>query len=351
MLFVEPPADVLFDIRSRRIPTPPRFRRLSKDGRLVALRPLKPFPRRFGRAADVLMLGQVKVAARALRLLQPTLWINDVTFAPLISETGWSTVYDITDDWLLAPFLPRELARLTRLDDLALTEADEVVVCSPALAASRGLKRDVSVVPNGVDVEHFRRARPRPSDLPDSPTAVYVGSLHDARIDVRLVVELAAALPRLTVVLVGPNSLEMSSRLLLEQTPNVVMLGPRPYRDVPGYLQHADAIVVPHLVSPFTESLDPIKAYECLTVDTPTVATPVAGFREHSATLNIVDRAGFVRCVERVISGASSRIQNPEPVGWEARAIAFERILDRAWHGPEPSARDAKGRGAPVARR
>ena len=49
---------------------------------------------------------------------------------------------------------------------------------------------------------------------------------------------------------------------------------------MPGYLQHADVVIVPHVVSPFTESLDPIKAYECLAVGRPTVATPVPGFRE-----------------------------------------------------------------------
>ena len=42
-------------------------------------------------------------------------------------------------------------------------------------------------------------------------------------------------------------------------------------------------MIVPHLVNPFTESLDPIKAYECLAAGRPTVATPVAGFRDLGA--------------------------------------------------------------------
>ena len=45
------------------------------------------------------------------------------------------------------------------------------------------------------------------------------------------------------------------------------------YEVVPSYLQHADVISIPHVVSPFTESLDPIKARECVAVGTPTVAT------------------------------------------------------------------------------
>ena len=65
--------------------------------------------------------------------------------------------------------------------------------------------------------------------------------------------------------------------ILFSAGASVRLLGPRPYADVPGYLQHADVIVVPHRVDAFTESLDPIKAYECLAVARPVVATPVAG--------------------------------------------------------------------------
>ncbi len=330
VLFVEPAADVLFDLRSRRVPTLPRLRRLSQDGRLRALRPLKLLPRKVGRLADHLLLRQVPWAARAVGFSRPTLWINDITYAPLIARTGWPSLYDVTDDWLLAPSPPRELDRQRRLDELALAQADEVVVCSPALAASRGAGRAVSLVPNGVDVEHFRRPRPRPTDLPKAPTAVYLGSLHDARIDVELVVEIANALPQLSLVFVGPSSLGAASQRLLEALPNVFLLGPRPYRDAPGYLQHADVVIVPHRVSAFSETLDPIKAYECLAIDRPTVATPVAGFREHDGALMITGRDVFVDRVAAVLQQPPASVRRAEPVGWDERAAAFESALRRA---------------------
>ena len=47
-----------------------------------------------------------------------------------------------------------------------------------------------------------------------------------------------------------------------------------------GYLQHADVLVVPHVVTSFTDSLDPIKLYEYQAVGRPVVSTPVAGFRD-----------------------------------------------------------------------
>jgi glycosyltransferase involved in cell wall biosynthesis len=262
--------------------------------------PILAMPLRFGRLAGELLFRQVQHAARAAGFTRPILWVNDVTYAPLIAHTRWPSVYDVTDDWLLAPFPPQEIERLKHLDAEALAEADEVVVCSPALAESRGRTRSVTVIPNGVDVEHFRRPRPRPLDLPAAPTAVYVGSLHDARLDVELVTDLADSHSGLSVVLIGPDSLGEESRHQLASRPNVRLLGTRPYTDVAAYLQHADVVIVPHRVSLFTESLDPIKAYECLAVSRPTVATPVAGFREYGDVFTVVRREEFVQLLSEL---------------------------------------------------
>jgi teichuronic acid biosynthesis glycosyltransferase TuaH len=330
VLFVEPPADVLFDLARRRRPLVPRIKALRQDERLYALRPLKPLPRRVGPLSDWVLLHRVIDASRRLGFTRPTLWLNDVTYAPLIRRTGWPSVYDVTDDWLLAPFPAREVARLRKLDEAALAQAQEVVVCSPALAASRGRDRAVTLVPNGVDIEHFRRPRPRPSDLPAAPTAVYVGTLHDARLDIGLVIELARVLTTLSVVLVGPDALDAAVRRMLSAEPNIHLLGARPYADVPAYLQHADVVVVPHRVTPFTESLDPIKAYECLALETPTVATPVAGFRELADYTTIAAAESFVTAVRDTLSVPSTRRAVGNPASWTDRARMFEVVLMRA---------------------
>jgi teichuronic acid biosynthesis glycosyltransferase TuaH len=330
VLFVEPPTDVLFDALSRRRPIPPRLSKIRADGRLRAFRPLKAVPRRFGRFADNALLTQVQLVTRVIGLRNPVLWINDVTYAPLIDRTGWGSIYDVTDDWLLAPFAPNEIQRLRRLDSLAIREVDEVVVCSEALAKTRGALRAVTLVPNGVDVEHFRKQRTRPHDLPETPVAVYVGSLHDARLDVDLVLELADSLPGLTIALVGPDVLDQSARAQLAQRRNIALLGRRPYEDVPAYLQHADVVIVPHRVSDFSATLDPLKLYECLVIETPTVATPVAGFRDHADALVVADRSAFVACVRKVLAVGGMPRTRVMPPTWIDRAKVFEQVLARA---------------------
>lgn len=330
VLFVEPPADPLYDLSSLRAPALPKLRTISADRRHKALRPLKAFPRKAGPMADALLLAQVELGVRAMGLRRPTLWINDVTYAPLIRRKRWPSVYDVTDDWLFAPASESEIGRLRRLDTLALEAADEVVVCSAGLAASRGTQRPVTLIPNGVDVGHFQRPQPRPTDLPVAPVVIYVGSLHEARLDVDLLVEVAQLGNGINIVLVGPIALTRTSLCRLEEIPNILLLGPRPYAEVPGYLQHADAIIVPHLVSPFTESLDPIKAYECLTVDTPTVATPVAGFRQLGSEFDIVGRNDFAAHVKQAVLNKERFKHRQQPVSWDDRAAQFAALLSRA---------------------
>lgn len=333
VLFVEPPVDPIFDLSSGRRPHRPRFREVGYGGRLRSLRPLKPLPRRAGPLADAALRGQVRMTVRRLNFSTPTLWINDVTYAPLIRSTGWPSVYDVTDDWLAAPFPRRELARLKELEQVALTDAAAVTVCSRNLADSRGRARNVTLIPNAVDVEHFRRPRPRPEDLPACRAAVYVGTLHESRLDVELVSKLARALPSLHVVLVGPDSLNDESRRALRDEPNVSLLGARPYEDVPAYLQHADVIVVPHLVNDFTNSLDPIKAYECLAVGVPTVAVPVAGFRELDGAVRLASREDFAATVASVLEGDLG-FDGAQPSSWDERVDEFERILREASRYP-----------------
>src|ERR1019366_8413685 len=94
VLFVEPPADVLFELSQLRRPVGARMSVLRADGRLPVFRPLKPLPRRLGSFSDRWLCRRVVDATQRLGFTRPTLWLNDVTFAPLIRRMGWPSVYD-----------------------------------------------------------------------------------------------------------------------------------------------------------------------------------------------------------------------------------------------------------------
>jgi glycosyltransferase involved in cell wall biosynthesis/GT2 family glycosyltransferase len=338
VLFVEPPFDVAHELRRRGSRRPaPGLRPLEDDGRIVRVEPRKVWPRLLGPFADRSLRRQITSAAAELGFDRPDLWVNDPSFAPLVDGTSWPATYDITDDWTKAGGPTRVRQRVERREARLLDACGAVVVCSSDLAGARRAARpDLEVIPNAVDVEHFTRPRPRPADLPRAPVAVYVGTLHDDRLDVDLVVELASALPEVGIALVGPDSLSPSAQAELGLCSNVHLLGPRAYDDVPGYLQHADVVIVPHLRTPFTESLDPIKAYECVAVGRPTVATPVAGFRGLGPPVVCAEPPAFVAAVRAALASPVEATELTMRGGgavlpsWAARGQAFRDALVRA---------------------
>jgi len=334
VLYVNPPTDPLHELSQRRLPSQIRLLREQVDESVWLLRPVKLLPRFAGPMADQLLLRDVLRSTRQLGFDQPVLWINDTNYADLVPRTGWSSVYDVTDDWLHSSMTSRALRTLRARDAALVAQCDAVVVCSPDLATSRGTGRRVHLIPNGVDIERFRTPRPRPSDLPGAPVALYTGSLHEDRFDVELCVDLANAVDPVNVVLLGPSSLSAASTLRLSAVPNIHLLGARPYADVPAYMQHADVLIVPHRVTPFTESLDPIKAYESLAVSKPTVATPVAGFRQLGPPVVVRERSTFAETVkalledDHVACGAAEQL----PVAtWHDRAKELASVLDSLW--------------------
>lgn len=342
-LFIEPAVDVTFELVQRRRPGPSGLRQVTPDGRLWAMRPRKVLPRLVAGSAVARHLAASAVAAVAKADLdRPLLWVNDVSYAPLAQGVDWPVVYDITDDWLQVGGPRRGMGRLAALEAALLERAEEVVVVSPALAKTRTAHRPVHLIANAVDVDHFSVKRSRPADLPPGAVALYVGTQHEARLDIELCAATARLIAPAKLVLVGQNSLSREASRLLSQA-GCLLLGPRPYHEVPAYYQHADVIVVPHPLNPFTESLDPIKGYECQAVGRPTVVTPVAGLRELGPPIEVCDRAEFPERVRAaLVAGLPSEPGCPPT--WRERAEAFATVMRSA-----RAKRDAAPQGPPSA--
>ena len=109
LLFVGNPVDILWSLRQGHLPELAPLHSVGDTGRLWAMTPRKWMPRRVWPRGDSSLFRQALAAGRHLGFSRPVLWVNDSTYAPFIPGTGWPSVYDVTDDWLLGEGETREL--------------------------------------------------------------------------------------------------------------------------------------------------------------------------------------------------------------------------------------------------
>jgi glycosyltransferase involved in cell wall biosynthesis len=190
-----------------------------------------------------------------------------------LASGGW--VFDSLDNWITHPVLRRHADRANDAYGRILGPARAVLVPSEATRTELNpFRRDITVVPNGVDLDRFAHLKERPRDLPAPPIVGYVGKL-GIRLDVDYILAVAEALPETTFVFIGPE-LERAIVRPLHNARNIVLLGDRRVETVPEYLAAFDVAWIPHRVGEGETGGDLMKKYEYWAARRQVVTTPIA---------------------------------------------------------------------------
>ncbi len=324
------------DLRREALQTVPEY------PNITLLRPLKLLPntlawgRRFNEAHA---RRQIQRAARKIGLQNPILWLNPHSAVHMAGRMGErAVVYDITDDWIEAAASAAEKERIAAQDASLCRRADAVIVCSERLfELKRGLAHHLHLIPNGVNMDHYQSVSdsgPLPEETRDWPKPVlgYTGTLHPERVAVALIETLARRFSTGTIALVGPNMLPPSEEARLRRCGNVRLTGAVPYARLPDYMRAFDVCITPHRMTPFTESLNPIKLWEYLAGGKPIVSTDIAGFRDYPQLVRLASNIeDFVaQCQSALIEGGSGRAARQAEAAdhsWNARLDTVLAVL------------------------
>jgi glycosyltransferase involved in cell wall biosynthesis len=156
------------------------------------------------------------------------------------------------------------------------------------------------------------------------------------------------------LVFVGPNHLPGDVVGQLTARGNVYFTGAVPYLKIPEYMRAFDVCVVPHRMSAFTESLNPIKLFEYLAAGKPIVATDVAGFRDFPELVRIARTADeffdqMLLALQEGDSKLQARRDEAAKHSWKLRVDQIEEVLMSIGRQPiEPSMKKSELSGAAV---
>jgi glycosyltransferase involved in cell wall biosynthesis len=257
--------------------------------------------------------------------------------------------YDCMDHFTLLPDKRANPLVLAAMERKLVKKADLIFVTSKALQDRKETNRGEWVlVRNGVDLNHFDPHVSRFVE-PDGelagitkPIIGYIGCI-DSWFDGDAIAFLAASRPDLSLVLVGPVQDRATARKLRGYR-NVHLLGPKPYRDLPRYLDAFAVCLIPFQVNELTRAVNPVKLYEYLAAGKPVVAAPLDEIRRYRDLVSIyATKEELVEEVDRALREqdpeiARLRVQVAGENTWGRRVEEMGRAL-ASYLAPEANAR------------
>lgn len=255
-------------------------------------------------------------------------------------------VYWVKDDMVGGADLFGMPAERIAAEEAKLAESADLIIATSADIAQRWQARGHQAVhiPPGYDdtIPERTDAAPLPADvdLPE-PIAGFIGHLAH-RIDLELLDAVAAT--GCSLLLVGPRhprfDLHTMERLLAR--PNVRWVGPKPFQQLPTYLNVIDVGLVPYTDSAFNRGSFPLKTLEYLAAGCAVVATDLPAIRWLDTDL--IKVAAGPSGYAAAVTGALRQPRDPNLVArrrafaaahtWGRRAEAFAAVLGIPVTGP-----------------
>lgn len=274
-------------------------------------------------------------------LTQPVvLWsyLSELTLAVYRCLKPAILCYHVLDDFSVLS--PKDRYLEAAIENLA----DLLFVVSPTLQERYAKQvRQVFLLPNGVDVQHFAQALSPDISVPQdlaklpSPRIGFVGMVDPKWVDTSLLLQIAQSRPGWSVVIIGPLSDWCPPRNL---PPNCHFLGIRPYQTIPLYLKGLDVCLIPFKDNAITHAASPLKLYEYLAAGRAVVSCRFIPDLENLPP-DVVWQAGnlneFLLAIEEAIIKANDleeqrkRLNVVNLHSWENRAQKVLEILNSAF--------------------
>jgi len=226
---------------------------------------------------------------------------------------------------------------LKEIEDDLFRRADMVVVSAEKLFESKKhFNPKTFVIRHGTDWQHFRTALdpelPIPSDIADLPRPIigFHGLLADW-VDFELIKKVAEHFKDGSVVLIGKTTVDAKQKIkVLNDVPNIHLLGRKDYKELPAYCKAFDVALNPFEINELTLAANPLKVREYLAAGLPVVSTDIPEVRVLKDCLVGTNHDDFIRKIEQALEQPKPRNDVSGAVAhesWDAKVEELRRIL------------------------
>ena len=339
--------------------------RQTEEGIVVVSPLVLPFyASRLGRALNrFLLVAQVKLLMVAFDMRSPVLWIAIPTARDVAGRLGESAlIYQVSDKYAANSMdHATDSTLITQMHESMLERADLVYysgrkLYEEELKARPEISLKAKMLEQAVDFDHFAGATSREWDQPSDiasipqPRLGYFGMIDYWLMDQELIRHVSRKRPEWQWVLIGLKS----TRLEIEDLPNVHYLGSKPYEEMPRYAAQFQVCVLPWVTAnEFVSYGSAIKVREYLATGKPVVITPLYEYEPLDGILRISrGYDDFIQKVEDALRGDSeterrARQQAVKESTWDARAEEVSRDIARLLAAaPQGKRQKAKGKSS-----
>jgi hypothetical protein len=237
-------------------------------------------------------------------------------------------IYELIDEWdsaLGQNWYNREV-------ELQMVQLATALTATAPILKSRLeelTRRPVCLLPNAVNLHMFnwRKTYPMPIDLPPSDRVItYIGALYGNWFDWDLLVDIARALPQVSVVVIGDYRGQCPVTL-----PNLYFLGLKPQSNLPAYLAYSTVGIIPWKVNDITQATSPLKLYEYLAMHVPVVVPDLLPLQGIPSVYRSNDRETFLLNIQVAMDTHFDSAIADEFItqnSWEARVNQLIQLLD-----------------------
>ena len=274
-----------------------------------------------------LLAGQIgRVLARE-NIRRPILWASLPTAVDMVGALGErAVIYYCGDDF--AALEGVDHSAVGPMEQQLAARADLILAASPVLA-DKFPPAKTRLAPHGVDFDLFATPTRPALDLPTGrPVAGFYGSIAEW-VNLDLIAATAARLPNWMFVMIGPVRADLRPLRNLE---NVRLLGERRHDQLPGYVQHWTASLLPFHNTRQIHACNPLKLREYMAAGRPVVATDfpaLDGYRDFVRIAEDPERfaAALVAAETENPKHRAARRARVSGESWDARARTIADLL------------------------